>query len=722
MKKRKKLKIAFLFAFLITVVLTEPCFAPNLWCSCIYCKDMTGDFGVTIIDFITVIGEFGETGEDRDPRATICCPDGLDGIFSDNGQFDSDDVSGWDWTLRSERRKNLCKTDVPLTDDPDKSGGMAKSSVILPGPIEFDGALLVAGKIYDPCEESSLDRFLNDGLYGLDRNGQYSERFDPVYELTNGKLVRDSADVLYQTNWDNGLVRFSDGATVIPSGSLSVDNEPRYNGDGQVHIGLHQDGSEDWWGRPIMDAAFDSEGYVYVVPVVVEPEDPNAEPYKAAAKIELDPNETPPYTLVKLYDDTDAADPNVSANLKGLKEIEIDSDNNLYIFNTYYGNNILWIYNANTGEMVNRFEFANDPNLGNYVPGPTGMYVSNTTRTVYLAPTLNGAEATSTLLYGFSTEGDLALERSITINGMGHATGITEDPTTGTLWVVGFRMQDIPEYPTANDPPFWEPYIAEIQTDSNEVEAVSLSDPNSGPGNDLALPLSIIWTGPTHKCGYADLDESGDVGLSDLCEVALRWLDPNCATSDDCDGADIDLNGLVNYEDWSLFFDCWLWPASGDGQDPNQPEPADPNVTFSIVDANGLSEITIDVNDSITLYVDMETREEDVYVFHLEVNISDPNLGSIDNTPYDPNNPPGSGTARILADPRTSFFDYWGPGINQEEGIELIGAASLSSDLSDGHLASFVFTCESEGDVTLELTNWASWTTAELKTITIHQN
>jgi hypothetical protein len=541
-----------------------------------------------------------------------------------------------------------------------------------------------------------------------------------VYDRFSSRLVRDFEDGLYQINWDEGLVRFSDGTSVIPAGSCSVASEPRYNLDGEVHLGIHHAGDE-WWGRPVLDAAFDSDGYVYVVPVVVEPKDPNAEPYTAAAKLELDPNETPPYTVVKLYDDPNATDPNVSATINGLQEIKIDSDNNLYIFNSYYGKNILWIYNASTGGMVNRFEFASDPNASNYLPGPIGLHVSNTTSMLYLASSVNDPEATSTKVYGFSTENGLALHRSITIDNMGHVTGITEDPTTGTLWVVGFRMEDIPEFALPGDPPFYEPYIAQIPSDSNEVEAVSLSDPNSGPDNNLALPLSIIWTGPTHKCGYADLDESGDVGLSDVCMVALRWLDPNCADSDDCDGADIDLDGIVNYDDWPLFVDCWLWPASGDGQDPNQSEPEDPNsapnVTYSIVDANGLDEITIDVNDTITLYLDMVSNEGNVHIFHIEVNISDPNLGSIDNRSYDPNNP-GSSTAQILVEPRSEGFDSWGPGWEQEEGIQF-HAASISTPMSDGHLASFVFTCEAEGDVTLELVNWTSAT--ELEGISIHQ-
>ena len=144
------------------------------------------------------------------------------------------------------------------------------------------------------------------------------------------------------------------------------------------------------------------------------------------------------------------------------------------------------------------------------------------------------------------------------------------------------------------------------------------------------------------------------------------------------------------------------------------------DVIFSVIDANGLAEVTVKVGEEITLYVNMTTLGEDVYGFDLEVDISDPNLGWIDNTPYDPNNPPGPGTARILATPRYAFFDYWGPGQIQEEGIELSGA-NIGSPISDGLLASFVYTPQVQGDVTLELVNLSLTTTAKLENIVIHQ-
>jgi hypothetical protein len=45
-----------------------------------------------------------------------------------------------------------------------------------------------------------------------------------------------------------------------------------------------------------------------------------------------------------------------------------------------------------------------------------------------------------------------------------------------------------------------------------------------GPENDLALPISIVWTG-TAKCGGADLDGSGIVNLADFAVFTANWLE-----------------------------------------------------------------------------------------------------------------------------------------------------------------------------------------------------
>lgn len=214
---------------------------------------------------------------------------------------------------------------------------------------------------------------------------------------------------------------------------------------------------------------------------------------------------------------------------------------------------------------------------------------------------------------------------------------------------------------------------------------------------------SISWDEPNYCISFShvptrDLNWDDVVNFVDYAIFSSRWNATACNDPNWCDGADLERDGDVDCNDLGLFADYWLWPTSP--KVPNGPDyQEDPNIIFRIVDANGSSEITIDVNESITLYVDMETNDVNIHGFDIEVVISDTNLGSIDNTEH-PN-----GTAQILASPRESTWDYWGAGWEQEEGIRLSGASAFSGPISDGHLASFVFTCTGVGDVTLELLN-----------------
>ena len=162
-----------------------------------------------------------------------------------------------------------------------------------------------------------------------------------------------------------------------------------------------------------------------------------------------------------------------------------------------------------------------------------------------MASSKNDPDANSDLLYVLSKQ-DLNIVRAIEINGMGHITDITEDPITGMLWVVGFTMSEIPDYIDSDVEPFYEPYLARVPYDSNEViDAMCLSTPVLYPDNDLALPLSIIWTATR-------------VNFVDFAEFATHWLESNCAFPDWCGGADFTGDGNVTMEDLLMFCNNWL--------------------------------------------------------------------------------------------------------------------------------------------------------------------
>ena len=236
---------------------------------------------------------------------------------------------------------------------------------------------------------------------------------------------------------------------------------------------------------------------------------------------------------------------------------------------------------------------------------------------------------------------------------------------------------------------------------------------------DPNIQLSL-FNSPTR-----DWDGSGVVDLADYAAFASMWMSQECQAPQWCNGADLDRDGAVGLIDVLMFADFWLWgtpnwqyPSTDTAEEP--PVLQDPNVFYAVVDPNGFSDVSIPVGQSVRLYLDKTTVGQDVYVFSLEAMISDPNLGWIDNTAFDPNDPYGGGTAEILATPLAGFFDYWGPGYTQEAGIQFL-TASFNGPINDGVIASFVYVATAPGTVTLELIDYLESVPSGLTSITLHQ-
>jgi hypothetical protein len=262
---------------------------------------------------------------------------------------------------------------------------------------------------------------------------------------------------------------------------------------------------------------------------------------------------------------------------------------------------------------------------------------------------------------------------------------------------------------------------------------------------------SFSWTQPDPNTSIlienipnVDFNDDGVVDLKDFMIFASHWLEGGCSDPEWCQHTDVNKDGEVGLTDLTSFAQYWLWgtpgyvtPSEPNTVEPNSVEPpvepnnveppaepniveppVDPNVIFRIQDANDLQEITVNTGDSVCLYLAKQTFDENVFVICLEVNLSDPNLGWIDNTEYNPADPNNPGTAQILASPRMSFFDYYGPGYTQFEGIQF-GMANIGQAISDGPVASFVYTATGPGDVVLSLVNYMS--PVQLEQIVIHQ-
>ena len=320
------------------------------------------------------------------------------------------------------------------------------------------------------------------------------------------------------------------------------------------------------------------------------------------------------------------------------------------------------------------------------------------------------------------------------INGQNRALGLLsargEDPNTGD-WS-GSHYEEAGETARVSD---WEDsaiwgfdlYTSDSNSTAGDWFILDYEAIGAGDSNVEFYDYDVSWDDPNFLVSFSqvpsrDFNNDDSVNLLDYSIFSSNWMVNDCNDPNWCDHTDINTDGDVDVYDLISFVDYWLWDVSYVRPPRSNPEEPniiycqeDPNIICSIVDANGLSELTMNVGESITLYIDMETFDRDMEMFSIEVNISDPNLGSIDNTaydlndgPYDPNDPPGSATARILAQPRSSWFDYWGPGETQQAGIQLFGV-SLSGPISDGDLASFVYTCDAPGEVTLEFLNLDSF-------------
>jgi hypothetical protein len=231
------------------------------------------------------------------------------------------------------------------------------------------------------------------------------------------------------------------------------------------------------------------------------------------------------------------------------------------------------------------------------------------------------------------------------------------------------------------------------------------------------------------------------VDMKDFMILASYWLQEDCAEPDWCEQTDIDRDGIVDVNDIAEFATYWLWGITQNaGEEPNTPQPAadqppaepeetevpaEPNVIYSLHDANGLDEIVLETGESIRLNISKQTLGVDTISFCLEVLISDPNAGYIDNREYepvdpnDPNDPNDASRAEILAQPRDSFFDYYGPGLMQFGDIQFV-AVNFFGAIEDGSIASFVYTATQPGNIALMLIDYNS-IPSRLEPMIIHQ-
>ena len=457
------------------------------------CLDLNWDDIVNEEDFLLVVACCGrEANLIGDGQSSLQC---VEAAFSRNGYVDVYDIYAWDWALKEASRADGPACLMPL--ESSEAVGWQYEDPNGPTPIVFEavdpnvvpGDLLVLGKgrmtsAYD------FGRILEDGFYSFDS--------DPAFlvDLTglglpnrcNVRFVRGPQDGLFLVNTEYGVLRVSESTeAIVPPMQLSCASDPRWQGSATVSIGVQGTGYGSF-GRPVLDVGFDNEGGVYVAPVVVKPD--AQEPYVTAAKLHrIDANESS-YELVQLYDNPPGV--NDSQYRDGLREIEVDQAGYVYLVNAHALNEscILWQYDPN-GTVLQRLDLLT-PASPVHIADPLAIHLSLDGRILYLASGQCNWEAPQESIIHVISTSDLSPMGQITIQNMRQITGITEDPATGELWITGFNMPEIPQFPNACDDPFYSPALARVPPGTDAAWAIGIADPEL---NDLALPTSVVWMG-----------------------------------------------------------------------------------------------------------------------------------------------------------------------------------------------------------------------------------
>jgi hypothetical protein len=560
------------------------CWIDN-WDPKIYCASVCGDFDgygeVDIIDYLLLLAEFGLGSPASVDKA---CLD----IVAD-GVVNTDDLRAW-----GTEALNLCP------ENPTALGfGQAVTSEALFSIPELKGQdafasepLLVLGN-----DSNCGDEFPGSYLYSIDVNGTCTgEALEPACPTSScvensGRLVTDGEGNIYQLNGNLGLIR-QDTATVV------VGPDIIYDGNNAVSIGFNSGE-----GYVLLDAAFSpyDPNIVYVVPVLVEPPPGQGCVYQAAAKLQLiSPGD---YNLVELYgknpDPNQFFKPNCDdtnefvfePDVQHLREIEISPDgNSVFVLSTHWfnANNWILIYDEATGNSSEVRVWLSDSNDGEpNLMVPAAMTVSSFGDKLYLVSSArgpnDGPNDLTTGVYRFSIdEAGLTLENIVEINcpqpdtdicedyqdlcdpnGFIRAiTSMTENPYDGTLYATGFTSPRFTgrQWPDdVEDLVFTKPMLAVIPSDTNgPVEATEIT--NCDPSQPLALPLSIV--GSWEKCGGADIYVDGAVNFKDLAVLAQYWLESGCAALDNCEGADLQPQALpdgdVDWADLEILVQNWL--------------------------------------------------------------------------------------------------------------------------------------------------------------------
>jgi hypothetical protein len=507
-----------------------------------YCWDLAWPSNtVDAFDFLAVMSESGRRSDEVLSMSGTPIGNYVEGFFCRDGYVTPLDAMAANWLI--------CGLQCPPADPIGAVSAIGTQALVTPQSTRASRTslsasaagsssailpttpLAILGKRYAAAEGLAADDFLAERLYGLSPDAGTVTQVGPVLDdPLNVKLVRAPDGQVYVVNLARGVVKISTNEVVIPPCVFQ-------DGDRTLTIGV-QNGANGVAGLPILDVAFDSGGDAYVVPVVFYERYHGQTVYlneaavatarlrpaaKAVGEAMMFPSTACPggsWAVAALNANSNEFDnvllpPGASSShtVYGQREVEVDEAAGV----TY----VLNVHAQNTGDMllactmeVGRADLYRDTYFVDYLPcnlamlrieAPGPLHLSKDF--LYLGGRRTGATPGSACVFRlpkavFSIDVLAPSDvEAIEVVGMDQVTGITEDPATGTIWVTGIALKDVPtafdsttEMDILNRPPFYSARVASFP--ANHHGPVQ-SMPLTGPGCDLVLPLDIEWTGPT---------------------------------------------------------------------------------------------------------------------------------------------------------------------------------------------------------------------------------
>jgi hypothetical protein len=464
---------------------------------------------VTAVDYLLLlVAVTGQSPSSMHPEGTSSCMD-----LNGDCYVDLNDL------LRYEAGKigalSLCRE----TSDSATSGGgvLAEGAAAgAPQPAFGGDALVIGGK-----RRALQFGWPEDQIYVLDLGEATLTRYNPPSDPNgqqplwgNGRVTVDSLGRIHQIHASAGLVRWGEPGVVVPPDTI-----PSEVGDLSVEVEI----------GPLFDASFDSDdpNIVTVAPVQVRG---GGLSYRAAARLRLAPtNPAAPYEVLSVYgpDPNELFSPEIlvepggsavsSPDYDHLGEVEVDAWGNVYVLSVQELNNNDWllIYAGATATPVL---------LSNDVESPSSLTVSrHDASKLYVSSGVLDASCERTRIRRFEIvrdgsyratgltelESDVHFQEVIEIVGMRRITSITEDPSDGTLYVLGmtceaFDVSDPPPNPAAGV--FTQSKLAVIGPDvawSGTSPFPTVESRTIAEDSDLALPLSGVFVPEESLVGHA---------------------------------------------------------------------------------------------------------------------------------------------------------------------------------------------------------------------------